>query len=638
MLYHRKSLFVNRKCPSFTGLLLHTAVIVFLFSSCDILHAQSRKVDSLKAVFAMHSGDSTGLMALLKIANFYMESNDPANTTSIINNGIRIATMQGNNYVIGEMYRIQSEVYRKQENFGGQIKYSYKALKYFELAGNIQRQAIMLQGIGVANKYMGNAKEANDAFQKAFALRMSINDRVGIAQSKNTVAQMLLTENRVDSARALFFQALEIFLVIGDSVPWGLPLTYNGIGISYDVVGDSLWADNKKHLADPQFREAYKYYDLALKGWIRMGNIKAQEEARMNLGNIKMKLGEYSEARKLLDKAINSALQTKSTEHLRFGYMVYAELEEQCGNYKAALQYYRQYITYRDKIQNDENNQNDLQARMQYVFDKKEALAKAEQNKKDALTNAEIIRQKTTRNFTVASALLLFVFGGYVFYNFQRKKKAEKTEALAHERLRISRELHDDIGSTLGSLAVYSDVAKNRSLKNEKSMEVISKIGSASRELIDKMSDIIWSLNPANENFEQLKNRMEAFGSMILTPRNISVTYKFDNELLNIQMTGEQLKNIFLIYKEAIYNIVKYAESQNVFISVLKSGTGLILIIKDNGKGFIQNNSNGINHGQNGLGGNGIKNMMARAHEIHADLKITSNINEGTSVELNLTV
>ena len=99
---------------------------------------------------------------------------------------------------------------------------------------------------------------------------------------------------------------------------------------------------------------------------------------------------------------------------------------------------------------------------------------------------------------------------------YQLMKKVESQEALLKERLRISRELHDDIGSTLSSISIYSEVAKKRTAKKENTNEVLSKIGHASRELIDKMSDIVWSLNPNNESFEQLQNRMMAFAAMIL--------------------------------------------------------------------------------------------------------------------------
>src|SRR4029077_16752262 len=116
--------------------------------------------------------------------------------------------------------------------------------------------------------------------------------------------------------------------------------------------------------------------------------------------------------------------------------------------------------------------------------------------------------------------------------------------------------------------------------------EVLSKIGFASRELIDKMSDIVWSLNPDNENFEQLQNRMLAFAAMILIPRNILYEFITDGELNKMQMTSGQSKNIFLIFKEALYNMVKYADCKKASIALRFQKDEMTLIIQDDGKGF----------------------------------------------------
>ncbi|KIC93705.1 sensor histidine kinase [Flavihumibacter solisilvae] len=218
---------------------------------------------------------------------------------------------------------------------------------------------------------------------------------------------------------------------------------------------------------------------------------------------------------------------------------------------------------------------------------------------------------------------------------YRLSKTVESQQALLNERLRISRELHDDIGSTLGSISIYSEVAKKRTEKNEAASDVLSKIGLASREIIDKMSDIVWSLNPDNDNFEQLQNRMMTFAAMMLTPRNILYDFVADNELKNLRLTSEQRKNIFLIFKETLYNTVKYAECSRVRIILNLRHNDLAMVIKDNGKGFdIAGVAvNGIPAGEY-VGGNGIKNMYARADEMKANLEIKSKSEEGTTVQL----
>lgn len=220
---------------------------------------------------------------------------------------------------------------------------------------------------------------------------------------------------------------------------------------------------------------------------------------------------------------------------------------------------------------------------------------------------------------------------------YRLSKQVESQQALLHERLRISRELHDDIGSTLGSISIYSEVAKKRTEKNENAKEVLLKIGLASRELIDKMSDIVWSLNPNNESFEQLQNRMMTFAAMMLSPRHIRYDFVVADGVKTKQFAGEQRKNIFLIFKEALYNIVKYAACSVVNNSLtINSDDHLVMTIKDDGKGFDV--AACMKDHAGALGGNGIKNMHARAGDIQAKLCIHSIINKGTTVQLDLSL
>jgi ligand-binding sensor domain-containing protein/signal transduction histidine kinase len=221
---------------------------------------------------------------------------------------------------------------------------------------------------------------------------------------------------------------------------------------------------------------------------------------------------------------------------------------------------------------------------------------------------------------------------------YRLSEQIKSQQALLNERLRISRDLHDEIGSTLGSISIYSEVAKKRSEKNENPVTVLSKIGTASRELIEKMSDIVWSLNLNNENFEQLRHRMRAFATMILAPRNIRFDINDDENSKRIQLTNAQTKNIFLIYKEALYNIVKYADCNSVHIHFNAGENELVMTIQDNGKGFNQFSTTETVPVDERLGGNGIKNMYVRSHEIQGNLTVDSQINTGTTIKLTIPV
>ncbi|MEP6927616.1 MAG: two-component regulator propeller domain-containing protein [Ginsengibacter sp.] len=218
--------------------------------------------------------------------------------------------------------------------------------------------------------------------------------------------------------------------------------------------------------------------------------------------------------------------------------------------------------------------------------------------------------------------LAIFIYSLYR-YRFNQLKK------LFAMRTKISQDLHDEIGSTLGSISIYSEVAKKLSFKNEKADEAISKIGVVSRELIDKMSDIVWSINPNNESFEQLQNRMRAFAATMLTPGEIEFSFHAPANSNDTPFSMQKRRNIYLIFKEAINNIVKYANCTIVYIDLRVHENFFCMIIKDNGKGFDQY-SNAV------YNGNGIKNMQSRSNDMGAKLNIDSIINEGTTITITL--
>lgn len=249
------------------------------------------------------------------------------------------------------------------------------------------------------------------------------------------------------------------------------------------------------------------------------------------------------------------------------------------------------------------------------------------------LVTANLIagKEKSLRNMSILAVVVTVVAACLILFFFVRKKQNEKRLSLMEERLRISRELHDDLGSTLSSISVYSDVAKNRALRNAGNEEVLNKISFASRDLIDKMSDIVWSLNPGNETVDQLKNRMIAFAAMILSPNGILSRFDFDDELLNLNLPPEKRKNLFLIFKEAIHNVVKHANAKNVLVTFKREGHGLVMEISDDGSGFPP-----LKNG-NGLGGNGLNNLKSRARDIGGEFSIENNENAGATVKIMFT-
>ena len=122
---------------------------------------------------------------------------------------------------------------------------------------------------------------------------------------------------------------------------------------------------------------------------------------------------------------------------------------------------------------------------------------------------------------------------------------------------------------------------------------------------------------------------MEGYSASILGATNIQFNIEYDERITEMKLEMTERKNIFLIYKEAIHNIIKYANCTEVNISIKKNADKLYVSISDNGSGFISDELKSYN-------GNGIKNMKSRASEIKGSIEITSFPGKGTIIELTV--
>lgn len=225
----------------------------------------------------------------------------------------------------------------------------------------------------------------------------------------------------------------------------------------------------------------------------------------------------------------------------------------------------------------------------------------------------------------------LFVSTIYAVYQY----RIQQTLKLQKIRNRIANDLHDEIGSTLSSISMFGEVArKNISTKPEQSGALLDQINYSTAEMMESMSDIVWTINTGNDKFNHITNRMRAFAVQVLEAKGIAMHMNVNAAFDNLSLDMVQRKNIYLIFKEAINNASKYAECKNVWIDItLLNNKKMLLKVKDDGKGIITNSA-GKEQVHN-FGGNGINNMKKRAEELNGTLSVTSNINEGTCIELS---
>ncbi|MEI6714506.1 MAG: histidine kinase [Verrucomicrobiota bacterium] len=204
--------------------------------------------------------------------------------------------------------------------------------------------------------------------------------------------------------------------------------------------------------------------------------------------------------------------------------------------------------------------------------------------------------------------------------------KAERQHLLEVERARIARDIHDDLGATLAQIAMLSELAKDEdatSSENNSLDEIFNRARSATR----KLDEIVWAINPSNDNLEHLVSYLCEFTEDYLKLAKIRFRMEAPRAMPDAPLTSSQRHHLFLAAKEALHNIVKHAEATEVWLRFALIGNRLSVRIEDNGKGLPANVAND-EHGS--------ANMKTRMAQIGGSYERSSGSVQGTTVELSI--
>lgn len=240
--------------------------------------------------------------------------------------------------------------------------------------------------------------------------------------------------------------------------------------------------------------------------------------------------------------------------------------------------------------------------------------------------------RKTPLFYILCASAAALIF--YLLYRY-RINELLKRQAI---RNRIAQDLHDSVGSTLSSISVYSQVAKIQYERgnNSELKHVLDRIGVTSTDMISEMNDIVWALNPQNDNMDKIVQRMESFAKPLLKTKNISCDFNYDPAVLHLNLSMEKRKNFYLIFKEAINNVLKYSNCRNLEISIQLLNQQIDLRVKDDGQGFDKDQLKTL--AARSMSGNGLNNMKRRAEEMGGTCDIQSQPGKGTIVHLRFPI
>jgi len=254
-------------------------------------------------------------------------------------------------------------------------------------------------------------------------------------------------------------------------------------------------------------------------------------------------------------------------------------------------------------------------------------------------------------SFTVLLVILFYLQSGYFEYKnvwfssvlpvlsvvvlivlvrlYFERNRVKKLAVVEQEQIRekLSRDLHDDLASTVSTIAIYLTLIRyNLNNNEEKLNELLTKTTVLVSDAASAITDLIWAINPKPQSLDNLIIRINNNFSTLFREQGISFATESKTNIEHIILGAKVKQNIYLIIKEALNNILKYAGASSVKVAIENRNQEIYISIKDDGTGFDLSTVKNKGHG--------LTNMNIRADEIKAYFEIKSIIGEGTEIIL----
>ena len=242
----------------------------------------------------------------------------------------------------------------------------------------------------------------------------------------------------------------------------------------------------------------------------------------------------------------------------------------------------------------------------------------------------------------LAAAALL---AGAVLLDTRRRmrlklERSERLRAVERERARIAQDIHDNLGANLTRISLLSESAHSELANPTQAAVQLERIYGTARELTRAMDEIVWAVNPQYDTLDSLAGYLGNFAQEFLGSLDIRCRLDVPLQLPAWPVTAEVRHNLFLAFKEALHNVVKHAAATEVYISLTTGAPTFILVLRDNGKGFVPGDPKGEGRREPTriARGHGLANMRQRLAKISGYCEIQSTPGNGTEVKFVVAV
>lgn len=459
-----------------------------------------------------------------------------------------------------------------------------EALRLSKEIGDKEGEAYSYDRLGMTAFYNDKNDEALHYFNKAISIFNEINNNEGLAYVYSHFNWVYTKKAQYNLALQAGRQALEIRIFLKNNE--GISNSYADLGLTYRKIN---------------FDSSLIYVTKAVEVAKNNGLELPFAEHSSLLSELYLQVKDYDKALVYANDSYSIADKNNSIRQMEKTAKVIAFVYEQKHDYAKALRFLHIYNNTKDSLFNEEINKKIVQQELQYDYEKeKESVAERERLREVILTAVIIV--------LIILAVIIFLK-----YRFTQVLKVEKI------RRKISSDLHDDIGATLSSINIYSELAKNE----KDNVVYINTIQQHAQKTIGNLDELVWSINPNNDNLKVLINRMRSFALPLLKDNKIKTEFTAELQDEEILIGLEKRRNIYFAFKEMVANVLKHANSSCCSIKINQKKAFLTIEVKDDGKGFEMEM---INQQRNGL-----RNLKRRATENRGDFTIVSTPGKGTT-------
>ncbi len=524
---------------------------------------------------------------------------------------------------IADGYSQLGLVYSYQGKYEESTKSTIEAISIYENLNQKDKIAGYYAGLGYSMKYR-DLKSALYYMQKGKAIAEANKMQVVLKDIYNNYGVLKEINKELDSALFYYDRSFQIKQKLNDTI--GIPYSWSNMAGVYGL--------------QENFSKSREYFNKSLQQRLQWADSLGIAENYTQLGEVFMAENKWNDAIPLMHKSLPISLKKKYQNLTQYNYKMLSDIYKKLNNTDSALYYFEQYSTVKDSVHSIKVQESIAALNIEFETKKKQNEI-LKQRAQLAEKDLEVRRKNTLLFGSLGLALILGLLG-YLFYNQQKLKnrqlqkegelkaalsQIETQNKLQEQRLRISRDLHDNIGAQLTFIISSIDNLKYGFTDiSEKLGNKLTSISNFTSQTIYELRDTIWAMNKENITFEDLQARIANF---IEHAKNASETTEFsfqiDKDVDEAQVfSSVEGMNIYRIIQEAVNNALKYASADEIEVNISKEEKQYHINVTDNGKGF---DTNTIEMG------NGINNMKKRAREIGGTIKIKSS-KKGTVILL----